>query len=272
MVNNVRVIHIDNNDILKGIQLDTIEAFMFAEGGAMGRPGELKYFCLEDNKLILYKGNRYSEGINKDTVNGIFSALNDKLEWFDVYLGMGNHLCMKQEYQQELEAARNSSEKHIYQAYEEIVLGMLSRKILFSSLNRFLDAQKNTYETALEEIRFGQKRTHWMWYIFPQLKGLGISPMAQKYGIDGIKEARAYLEHPILSVRLKEISNEVLSLNERNPEKIFGYTDALKLRSSMTLFAHISKRGSVFHCVLEKYYFNDMDNLTLDLIEKEIHH
>ena len=76
----------------------------------------------------------------------------------------------------------------------------------------------------------------------------------------------------ILSVRLKEISNEVLSLNERNPEKIFGYTDALKLRSSMTLFAHISERGSVFHCVLEKYYFNDMDNLTLDLIEKETHH
>jgi uncharacterized protein (DUF1810 family) len=268
MVNNVRVIHIDNNDILEGIQLDTIEAFMFAEGGAMGRPGELKYFCLEDNKLILYKGNRYSEGINKDTVNGIFSALNDKLEWFDVYLGMGNHLCLKPEYQSEFEAARNSSEKHIYKAYEEIVFKILYSRVGPYSLSRFIEAQEEMYEIALDEVREGQKRSHWMWYVFPQLRGLGKSPMAQKYALENKDEAKAYLDHPILSARLKEISQALLMLNKRNPEEIFGYTDSIKLRSSMTLFAYISERGSVFHRVIEQYFYGDMDGLTLKMLEK----
>lgn len=267
MIEKVKVIYIENNDILEEIQIDTIEAFMFAEGGAMGRPGELKYFCLEDNKLILYKGNRYSEGINKDLVNDIFTALNDKLEWFHVNLGMGNHLCMKPEYQSEFEAARNSSGKHIYKAYEEIVLKILYSRVGPYSLSRFIDAQEQMYEIALDEVREGQKRSHWMWYVFPQLRGLGKSPMAQKYAIEDIGEAKAYLEHPILSARLKEISRALLMLNKRNPEEIFGYTDSIKLRSSMTLFAHISERGSVFHRVIEQYFYGDMDDLTLKMLK-----
>lgn len=239
MINNVRLIHLENNDILEKIQVDTIEAFMFAEGGAMGIQGELKYFCLDDNKLMLYKGNRYDENINKDTVKDIFTALNDKLEWFHVKLGMGNHLCMKPEYRSEFEAARNSSEKHIYKAYEEIVLRILYSRISPYSLSRFLKAQEPMYEIALDEVREGQKRSHWMWYVFPQIRGLGKSTMAQKYAIEDIGEAKAYLDHPILSARLKEISRALLMLNKRNPEEIFGYTDAIKLRSSMTLFSDI---------------------------------
>ena len=105
-----------------------------------------------------------------------------------------------------------------------------------------------------------------MWYIFPQLRGLGQSQMAYTYGIADIDEARAYLAHPILGERLTEISEAVLACSKTRPEHIFGYTDAMKLRSSMTLFALISEEGSVFHRILDKYYGGAMDESTLSLL------
>lgn len=134
------------------------------------------------------------------------------------------------------------------------------------SLSRFLEAQDWMYQTALNEIKAGKKRSHWMWYVFPQLRGLGSSIMSCKYAIDGIEEARAYLEHPVLSARLKEISSELLKLDIKDPEQIFGHIDSVKLRAFMTLFAYISENGSVFHRVLEQYYNGHMDDLTLKMI------
>lgn len=136
------------------------------------------------------------------------------------------------------------------------------------SLNRFLEAQKIMYETALEEIKKGEKESHWIWYIFPQLRGLGYSPKAYTYGIDGLEEAKAYLEHPVLSARLIEITEALLSHQGKDIEDIMGDIDALKLRSSMTLFALISEPKSVFHRVLEVFYDSKMDEMTLGLLGK----
>ena len=136
------------------------------------------------------------------------------------------------------------------------------------SLNRFLEAQKIMYETALEEIKKGEKESHWIWYIFPQLRGLGYSPKAYTYGIDGLEEAKAYLEHPVLSARLIEITEALLTHRGKDIEDIMGDIDALKLRSSMTLFALISEADSVFHQVLEVFYDSKMDEMTLELLGK----
>ena len=134
-----------------------------------------------------------------------------------------------------------------------------------NSLNRFLKAQEPMYETALEEIKRGKKESHWVWYIFPQLRGLGYSPNAYTYGINGLDEAEAYLEHPVLSARLIEITEALLSHKGENIEDIMGDIDALKLRSSMTLFALISEDNSVFHQVLDCFYQGEMDELTQKL-------
>ena len=137
-----------------------------------------------------------------------------------------------------------------------------------NSLDRFVEAQEHMYAIALEEIKNGEKRSHWMWYIFPQIRGLGMSSMAHIYGIAGLDEAKAYLDHPTLSVRLLEISEALLKHKKKKPEAIFGYTDAMKLRSSMTLFALVSEDDSVFHKVLQAFYNGEMDELTIKLANK----
>ena len=120
-------IKITSNNILETIRIDSIEAFMFAESGAMGRPGELKYFCIEAGKLLLYRGNRFDKEINDVTVNNLFTKLHNKAEWFHVNLGMGNHLCMKPKYQNEFEISRKSLQEHIYKVYEIIILDILCK-------------------------------------------------------------------------------------------------------------------------------------------------
>ena len=137
-----------------------------------------------------------------------------------------------------------------------------------NSLDRFVEAQEHMYEIALEEIKNGEKRSHWMWYIFPQIRGLGMSSMAHIYGIDGLDEAKAYLAYPTLSARLLEISEALLRHKKKKPEDIFRYTDAMKLRSSMTLFALVSEEDSVFHKVLQAFYNGEMDELTIKLANK----
>ena len=137
-----------------------------------------------------------------------------------------------------------------------------------NSLDRFIEAQEQMYAVALEEIRNGEKRSHWMWYILPQIRGLGMSSMAHTYGIAGLEEAKAYIAHPLLSARLIEISDVLLTLEKKNPEDIFGYVYAMKLRSSMTLFSLVSENNSVFHKLLQKYYSAEPDSMTLSLVKE----
>lgn len=135
-------------------------------------------------------------------------------------------------------------------------------------LDRFLKAQADDYEDALAEIKAGQKRTHWMWYIFPQLNGLGFSSMSKRYSIKSIEEAKAYLHHPILGSRLLECAQAVVDVEGRSIAAIFGSPDDQKLRSCATLFASVSPSDSVFERILEKYYHGERDDQTLQLLEK----
>ena len=134
-----------------------------------------------------------------------------------------------------------------------------------SDLSRFLKAQEYDYEQALREIRGGRKRSHWMWYIFPQIQGLGFSSTAQYYAIRDLQEAKDYLAHPVLGARLKEISSALLDLEGLSASEIFGYPNDLKLRSSMTLFRLADLNEPVFLEVLEKYYDGEPDSRTVDL-------
>lgn len=133
-------------------------------------------------------------------------------------------------------------------------------------LNRFIRAQENDYVRALAEIRSGRKRTHWMWYIFPQLDGLGFSATARRYAIRGLVEARAYLDHPVLGPRLVECAEAVLAVKSRSAREIFGTPDDLKLRSCVTLFAEVSPEGSVFHRLIQVYFGGVPDGRTLTLL------
>lgn len=134
-------------------------------------------------------------------------------------------------------------------------------------LAKFLEAQNQLYLKALAEIRAGQKISHWMWFIFPQIKGLGRSEMARRFAINDLEEARAYLEHPVLGKHLREISNELLKLEDRTAIQIFGSPDDKKLRSCMTLFSQLENPDSLFQEVLEKYYGGLPDQATLDILE-----
>jgi uncharacterized protein (DUF1810 family) len=136
-------------------------------------------------------------------------------------------------------------------------------------LQRFVEAQDRTYQSVLDELRVGQKRGHWMWYIFPQIKGLGVSAMAQKYAISSQEEARAYSEHPILGSRLRECTRLVMNVEERSVKQIFGYPDNLKFRSCMTLFEYSAANNSIFQDALLKYYDGKPDQLTLDILKQQ---
>jgi uncharacterized protein (DUF1810 family) len=134
-------------------------------------------------------------------------------------------------------------------------------------LARFVEAQEGTYQQALDEIRSGAKRSHWMWYVFPQFEGLGRSPASRRYAIRSLDEAAAYLAHPVLGPRLIECAEAVLGIQDRSALDIFGWPDDMKLRSCATLFARVSNEGSVFHRVIDKYFGGEPDGHTLRLIE-----
>jgi uncharacterized protein (DUF1810 family) len=133
-------------------------------------------------------------------------------------------------------------------------------------LDRFVQAQEGDYERALSEIGGGRKRSHWVWYIFPQYEGLGFSSISQLYAIKSVKEAEAYLKHPVLGPRLTECATAALRVEGRSASEIFGSPDDMKLRSSATLFAGVSPPGSVFSQLLEKFFHGQADQKTLDLI------
>ena len=133
-------------------------------------------------------------------------------------------------------------------------------------LSRFIKAQERDYEAALSEIKSGHKRSHWIWYIFPQVKGLGFSSTSEFYGIDGLEEAKAYIENDVLRERLIDISEALLGLESSDAGEVMGYPDDLKLRSSMTLFAEATPEIDVFQRVLDKFFDGKKDQRTIELI------
>ena len=133
-------------------------------------------------------------------------------------------------------------------------------------LGRFVTAQRGSYEQALAEIASGRKRSHWMWYVFPQFAGLGFSVTSRKYAIGLLAEAEAYLRHEVLGPRLVACAEAALAVEGRSAREIFGSPDDLKLRSSATLFAQVSPAGSVFHRLLDRYFGGEADEATLELV------
>ena len=134
------------------------------------------------------------------------------------------------------------------------------------NLQRFIEAQDQVYAAVLDELRAGGKRGHWMWYIFPQIKGLGHSVMAQRFAITSREEAKAYLEHPVLGSRLRECTRLVLNVENRSAEQIFYYPDNLKFRSCMTLFMDATTGNNIFQEALLKYFEGQPDESTLDIL------
>lgn len=137
------------------------------------------------------------------------------------------------------------------------------------NLSRFVEAQADCYQAALAEIRNGEKQTHWMWFIFPQYAGLGISATSQRYAIKSQAEAHSYLAHPIIGPRLLECASALLAVQSRTATQIFGEPDDAKLKSSCTLFAYVSPHDSVFHQLLAKYFTGTRDERTLELIRAD---
>jgi uncharacterized protein (DUF1810 family) len=137
-------------------------------------------------------------------------------------------------------------------------------------LGRFTDAQEQVYERVLAELSAGRKSSHWMWFVFPQLRGLGSSATAQRFGIESIDEARAYLAHPVLGARLRECTQLTNAISGRSIEQIFGYPDDLKFRSCMTLFRHAAEDGgsaaAIFAAALDKFFRGEEDSLTRELL------
>ena len=135
-------------------------------------------------------------------------------------------------------------------------------------LQRFIEAQNSVYEDVLKELKLGQKIGHWMWYIFPQIRGLGRSAMSQEFAINSLEEAIAYLDHPLLGERLRTCTQVVIDTDGRTSKQIFGFIDDLKFRSSMTLFNYVSENKQIFKDALLKYYGGKPDMLTLDILKR----
>ncbi|MGE6780924.1 DUF1810 domain-containing protein [Ensifer adhaerens] len=133
-------------------------------------------------------------------------------------------------------------------------------------LQRFVTAQDRVYAAVLDELRQGRKQTHWMWFVFPQLAGLGHSVMAERYALSGLDQASAYLVHPVLGPRLRECTELVNSVSGKSAHDIFSSPDDMKFRSSMTLFAEVEKEGSPFVEALERYFAGERDRRTLDIL------
>ena len=136
-------------------------------------------------------------------------------------------------------------------------------------LQRFVDAQDRVYGRVLDELRSGAKRSHWIWFVFPQLRGLGRSSTAVRYGISSLDEAQAYVAHPVLGPRLRECTRLVAAIDGRSVDQIFGWPDNLKVRSSMTLFARAADDNAEFRAVLDKFYNGDDDPATVELLSSE---
>ncbi len=135
-------------------------------------------------------------------------------------------------------------------------------------LARFVDAQEQVFDNVLTELKHGRKYGHWIWFIFPQLKGLGLSPTSEFYGISSLDEAKAYMQHPVLGPRLLQCTELVIAIQGSNVEEIFGEIDAMKFRSCMTLFAAADPKQRTFSRALEKYFAGEGDRLTINYVNQ----
>ena len=144
------------------------------------------------------------------------------------------------------------------------------KPLYLKAMKRFIDAQENSYAAALSEIKNGRKESHWMWYIFPQIAGLGYSQISRFYAIKDLAEATMYLQHELLGKHLIEISQALLDLNTDNAYEIFGSPDDIKLCSSMTLFAQVNNAPPVFKKVLDKFFNGKADDKTLQLLSPDV--
>lgn len=138
------------------------------------------------------------------------------------------------------------------------------------NLNKFIEAQEESYEGALKEIKKGKKLGHWIWYIFPQLKGLGFSNMSYYYGLEGIEEAKEYLNNEYLRNHLLEITKALLDLDTNNPLQVLGFPDNLKVNSCMTLFYYTEPSITLFKDVIDKFYDGKMDENTINILNSKI--
>jgi uncharacterized protein (DUF1810 family) len=136
-------------------------------------------------------------------------------------------------------------------------------------LQRFISAQESVIDDVIHELKAGEKKTHWMWFVFPQIHGLGRSEIAKHYAISSKEEALAYLSHPVLGARLNQCVCILADLSGRSAEQIFGSTDAMKFRSSMSLFASVSADGNIFEAALSKYYDGRPDQATLEILRRD---
>lgn len=134
-------------------------------------------------------------------------------------------------------------------------------------LQRFVDAQNSIYGNVVNELKSGEKRTCWMWFVFPQVFGLGRTSTAEKYSIKSLEEAKAYIMHPILGVRLQECTNLVINIDSKTASQIFGFPDDLKFRSSMTLFNYVAEDNKIFLYAINKFYAGKEDDLTIKILE-----
>lgn len=134
------------------------------------------------------------------------------------------------------------------------------------NLQRFVDAQDRNFEGVIRELKSGRKHGHWMWYVFPQIRGLGRSETAKRFAISSVEEAKAYLKHPILGPRLLQCTQLVNAIEGRSIEQIFDFPDYMKFRSSMTLFAYASEDSGIFTEALDKYFNGNYDDMTLDIL------
>ena len=154
--------------------------------------------------------------------------------------------------------------------YTKKTINIIDDDYVEKTLNRFLSAQQDDYDIAYKEMQAGQKCSHWMWYVFPQLKGLGKSPIAKHYGIQNIQEAIDYINHPVLGKRLKEISQVLLDNPSNNPTEVMGSPDDLKLKSCMTLFYVVAPDEDTFKQVLDKYFNGEFDENTIRILKEEV--
>lgn len=160
-----------------------------------------------------------------------------------------------------------------YSCEKQAEYGVVGIEIGLTDLQKFIDAQNNgyqfgsTYETALSEIKKGMKVSHWIWYVFPQIKGLGISATTAYFSIKNLEEAVDYCEHPVLGSRLNEITSELLNILSDDPMEVFGFPDAYKVRSCMTLFKYASPENDLFQRVLDKFYQSNDDYNTISQLE-----
>lgn len=136
------------------------------------------------------------------------------------------------------------------------------------NLDRFLLAQEKNYKDAFVEITNGKKTSHWMWYVFPQIQGLGVSSTSQFYAIKDISEANAYLKHPVLGSRLIQITEALLNIENKTAHEIFGHPDDMKLKSCMTLFSLLDETNPVFENVLNKYFQGEKDSMTVEILKR----